>query len=49
MDVALVIPTSSNPQNFQYLKSFLSSTLSQLNIGGESATIQIGVVAYTGW
>jgi len=49
MDLVLVLPTSSDSNNFESLKSFVQTMLSNINVGGNGSTTQVAVVAYRGF
>jgi len=48
IDVVLVLPTSADPPSFQYLKTFLTTALGTIDVGGSAATLQVAVVKYRG-
>jgi hypothetical protein len=48
MDLGIVIPTSQIIDEWNRVKSFIVSTLSQIDIGGSSDAVRVSVVTYRG-
>jgi len=48
MELGISIPTPDNEADWDYVKQFVTSIISQLDIGRQNNQIQVGVATYRG-
>lgn len=48
MDLALVLPTSSDSTRWTQLKTFVKNLLNNIDIGGSASHVRVAVVKYAG-